>query len=336
MAFTSLDYFDMLRLLSEHPEWRGELRRVLFPADFESLPEIVRDAADVQRRTAQIVHDLVQAQERTEGRLNRVEEALTRLAEAQQRTEGRLSRVEEALARLAEAQQRTEDQVRALGEAQERTEGRLSRVEEALTRLAEAQQHTDERVAEMQRHTDERFQELAEIQKHNETHFANLDAAVHRLQTDVGHLRGRDLERTYAEGAAGYFAGLIKRPRALRRDALADLAEEAFSGYELRDLLRVDLVVRGRLPGKGETPEVLLAVEISATLDEGDVERAVRRAGLLRRAGYTAIPMIAGPDATLDALDAARSQSVATLRDGSVLLWEDALAAWAASPGPTE
>jgi hypothetical protein len=64
----------------------------------------------------QIVHDLAEAQQRTE---QRVEE----LAEAQRRTEQRL-------ADLVAAQQRTEQRVEELAEAQRRTEQRIGRLQD--------------------------------------------------------------------------------------------------------------------------------------------------------------------------------------------------------------
>src|SRR3990172_3707533 len=95
MAFTVDDYLDLLRVLSDHPEWRIELRRALIPDDFVSLPEGVRRVAEAQERTEEQVQALAEAQQRTEERLTRLEETVARLAEAQQRTEERLTRLEE-------------------------------------------------------------------------------------------------------------------------------------------------------------------------------------------------------------------------------------------------
>jgi vacuolar-type H+-ATPase subunit I/STV1 len=80
------------------------------------------------RELAEEVRLLVEAQRRTE---QRVEE----LAEAQRRTEERLGRLEMVVQELAEAQRRTEQRVEELAEAQRRAEERLGRVEERLGRL---------------------------------------------------------------------------------------------------------------------------------------------------------------------------------------------------------
>ncbi len=59
-------------------------------------------------------------------------------------------------------------------------------------------------------------------------------------------------------------------------------------------MLRLDLLVCGPPRQRPDVLEVWPAAEISAVVDQGDVERAQRRAEHLRRAGYRAIPVVAG------------------------------------------
>ena len=86
MAFTVEDYRDLVQLLSERPDWRSELRQLLLSDELLTLPEIVRG-----------------------------------LAEAQQRTEERLSKIENAIQNLTE-------QVKALTESQRQTDNTVSRL----------------------------------------------------------------------------------------------------------------------------------------------------------------------------------------------------------------
>lgn len=79
-----------------------------------------------------VVHELAQAQKRTEERLEE-------LAQAQKRTE---ERVEE----LAQAQKRTEERVEELAQAQKRTEERLDALTVQVQELAQAQKRTEETV----------------------------------------------------------------------------------------------------------------------------------------------------------------------------------------------
>ena len=73
MAFNVEEFQDLIRLLQERPEWRADLRRLVLTDELLALPELVRE--------------LVQAQQRTEVRVGRLEEALITLTEAQQRIE---------------------------------------------------------------------------------------------------------------------------------------------------------------------------------------------------------------------------------------------------------
>ena len=222
MTFTVRDYHDLVQLLTEHPEWQWELRRLLISEDLQALPGIVRDLAEAQQRTEAQVAALAEAQRRAEERLSgveerlsgveerlsRLEETVAALAEAQRRAEERLSGVEERLSRLeetvaalAEAQRRTDERLAAfqqrtderfaeLAEAQRRTDERLAafqqRTDERFAELAEAQRRTDERLAAFQQRTDERFAELAEAQRRTERALKRLSRQVGGLSDTVG------------------------------------------------------------------------------------------------------------------------------------------------------
>ena len=118
MAFTVEEFRDLVRILEEHPEWRAELRRLVLTDEILTLPELVRDLIQAQRRTEEQVAALVEAQRHTEERVTTLEERVASLIEAQQRTEVQLSA-------LVEAQQRTDQQISALTEAQLQTNYRL-------------------------------------------------------------------------------------------------------------------------------------------------------------------------------------------------------------------
>jgi len=53
-----------VRLLAEHPEWKTELRRLLLSEESLALPEIVRELAEVQRRTEERLEVLADGQQR--------------------------------------------------------------------------------------------------------------------------------------------------------------------------------------------------------------------------------------------------------------------------------
>ncbi len=295
MAFTIEDYQDLVQLLMENPQWRVELRQLLLSDDFLALPAIVRDLAEAQLRT----------EERLEALAQRVEE----LAEAQKRTEERV----EALAQRVEAlAQRVEE----LAEAQLRTEKRLEALAQRVEELAQRMESLAQRM-----------EELAEAQKRTET---GMQALTNRLSA----LDGRTFELMYREKATAYFGGLLRRLRVVQPNVLEDALEARLSEEEMLDVFRLDLLLDGRLrraPAVVVDREVWLAVEVSISVEEEDVERAYERAKYLQKAGYCAIPVVAGKQVYLDIENLARSFSVAMLRDGKVYFWEEALDTWVRS-----
>jgi hypothetical protein len=225
------------------------------------------------------------------------------LAEAQRRTEERLERLEATVAELAEAQRRTEERLEALVEAQRRTEERLERLEVTVAELAEAQRRTEERLE-------------------------RLEVTTKTLVDKVGALTGRSLEVDYRDKADAYFGRLLRRLQVVALRTLEDILEAHLSSQEFDDLLSLDLLIKGRPRHYPDLPEVLLAVEISAVVDQGDLDRAWRRAALLRQAGYQVIPMVAGEQITLEAENKARLQKIPVLQDGNISFWEEALQTW--------
>jgi len=334
MAFRAEDLQALVRLLREHPEWRDELRRALLPEDMALLARevaalaaevrrlaeaqsrtdaTVQALAEAQRRTDATVQALAEAQARTEERLRELAEAQKRTEEAQARTEQRVEelaqaqlRTERRLEELAQAQARTEQRVEELAQAQTRTEQRVeqlaqaqARTEERVAQLAQAQMRLEQRVEELaqaQTRTEQRVEELAQAQTRTETTLQALVETVRVLVKDVAALKGDNLERLYRDRAASYFARIVRRIRTVGPDQLGLLLDEAVDAgritlEEREDVLQADVVVEGRRDGE----TVYLVVEVSWEVGYEDVERAVRRAGVLQRAvAHPTLPAVAG------------------------------------------
>ncbi|MGC8780134.1 MAG: hypothetical protein ACP5UQ_04630 [Anaerolineae bacterium] len=235
------------------------------------------------------------------------------LAEAQKRTE---QRVEE----LAEAQKRTEQRVEELAEAQKRTEQRLDRLEAVVAELIEAQKRTEQRV-----------EELAAAQKRTEEILQKLIVRVDRIEVKLSGLIGDNLERKYREKAFAYLGQILRPVQSVSLQDLLPRLEERLSEAEVDDLLPLDLLLRGRVRRIEGSPEIWLAMEVSATVDKGDVERAVHRARLLNKAGLPTIAAVAGEEITNDASRLAAQEKVLVMLDGRRAHWEDALDAVLAS-----
>ena len=248
MAFTVNDVRDLTQVLALHPEWLGEVRRLVLTAELLTLPEIVRELAEAQARTERRVEELALAQARTEARL----EALT-------------ARVDALTVRV-----------------------------EALTVSV---------------------QDLVKSQQ--------------QIVNTMGGMKGRLLEMTYRERAVAYFGRLLRRPRVVSMNDLWETLENRLSKLELDDLLALDLLVQGRPREQADLDDVWLAVEVSSVVDQGDVERALRRAGLLRKAGLRAVPLVAGETLTQGAAEVLQDAPIVLMLDGRCEGWKSALAALA-------
>jgi myosin heavy subunit len=263
--------------------------------DFDSLRAAVQELAAAQQRTEQRVEELAAAQQRTE---QRVEE----LAAAQQRTEQRVEELAAAQQQASERLDRVEAAIERLTEAQTRTEERLNRVEAAIEQLIEAQTRTEEAIKQLVEHQN-------------------------WMRPRQDKLMGAFLENQYRQKAPAYFGRLLRRARVVSFQEIEDNLESRLPDYDRNDLFLVDLLVQGRPHARPESPDVWLAVEVSVVVDREDVERAQRRAAILKRAGYTAIATVAGEQVTRGGEETAHAGRVLLIQDGKVQFWEEALAA---------
>ena len=195
--------------------------------------------------------------------------------------------------------------VNELAEAQRRTEERLGRLEVVVTELAEAQRRTEETVR-------------------------GLAIEQGRMRTDLASLKGQSLEQTYARKAPAYFGRWLRQVRVVLPGALTAQIENALEANltpdEILEVLRADLIVRGRQRLPDAADELWLAVEVAAVVDRSDVGRARRRAALLRKAGFVALPVVAGESLTEGAEELIIAAPVVLVQNGLTLHWEETLA----------
>ncbi len=221
----------------------------------------------------------------------------------------------ELVRELVQAQQRTEARVGRLEEAQQRTEARVGQLAESLESL--------------RAETERRFQELATAQLTLTRRIDDLREAVqtlgdrtYTLTTDIGELKGSDLERRYRERPFAYFHRLIRQAHALSGDELNAMLDRAVAAQQLteedvEEIVWADAIVQGRR--REDDQEVFLVVEASWGIGPYDVQRADRRAKLLAKAGVTTLPVVAGMWVTPDGEAAARALKVWRVTDGRVV-----------------
>ncbi|MCW5934162.1 MAG: hypothetical protein KIT45_07665 [Fimbriimonadia bacterium] len=223
MPFTVNDARDLVRILELHPEWRAEVRRLVLPEELLTLPDLVRELAEMNR----------QALERLAGveeRLARAEERLAGVEERLARAEERLAGVEERLARAEERLAGVEERLAGVEERLAGVEERVARLEEAVLALVESQRRYDERLAAIeaeQQQTNVRLTSLEEGQQRLEHRFDGLEREVRSLQ----HVVGATAEES-AEGMLYFILPnkgyeLVGDPFSLRWNGEIDVVAEA-------------------------------------------------------------------------------------------------------------
>jgi len=192
--------------------------------------------------------------------------------------------------RLAEAQDRTEAQVAKLAEAQDRTEAQVAK-------LAEAQDRTEAQVFELTK-------VVQSLVIQGERQGARLDAVL-----------GSTFELQFRDRLTSYLGRLMRRGKLLRNDEVLDAIEQAVEPDEADEVLRVDAIASGIIDGIASH----VVVEVSATCGADDIDRAARRAGILRKAGLVAVPLVACKVISPELRSYAVSKQVRIWCDGTIL-----------------
>jgi len=104
------------------------------------------------------------------------------------------------------------------------------------------------------------------------------------LKGEFGRFKGKDFERTIKDKHYAYFGKLLRKTKLVQFEEILqiidDAEEKGLIKEEQRDsLLNLDIIVKGQI--KSTQKPVVLAVEISYSLYEDDIERAIERAQIL-------------------------------------------------------
>jgi hypothetical protein len=189
------------------------------------------------------------------------------------------ARVDAALATLAQRMVELTARVDTLAEAQVKTEARLERLEQAVEKLA---QRMDQ-----------------------------LTAIVEKLVIRSDRHEGMLLELKFRDRLPSYLGRYLRRAKVVQPADLLDEVEASLESAEVDDFLRADVLAQGTVNGE---PTYLIG-EVSYTADAGDVERAARRAALLRKASLPAVGLVA--------CEAVRPETLAYAREQGVRIWAD-------------
>ena len=268
----------------------------------------------------------------TKAEFRELNETVGRLADAQERTEKRVAELAEGQASLAAAQVRTEAQVAELTKAQARTEAQVAeltkaqvRTETQVAELTKAQARTETQVAELTKakaHTEVRLAELTVAQTQTQTELAELTRVVRTLVVNgerqamrLDAVLGRTFEIQFRDRLTAYLGRLMRRGKLLRNDEVLDSIEQAVDVREADEVLRADAIASGLIDGVASH----VVVEVSVACGVDDIDRTERRAGILRKAGLPAVPLVACEVISPELVAYARSKQVRIWCNGTVL-----------------
>ncbi len=205
-----------------------------------------------------------------------------------------------ALAALTQEVREFIAEQRAINQEQKRTNDAI------FARLDRIEQDVAEAKADIKDLKSDMVEAKSDI-KDLKTTVGHLVGTVNRMDGTVSQLVGDWAERKVHANIDNM---LHQRQRGLRSlvilksvnqhlntdlsDELADAADEGLITPEEMEALRsIDLITRARLKDTGET--IYHAVEVSVTVDNHDVQRAIARADILSRATKTkTIPVVVG------------------------------------------
>lgn len=246
-----------------------------------------------------------------------------RQAALEERLTCELSAVWEAINALRAEVEELRQEVRSVAERQERMEKRQEQMEQRMERMEQRQERMEERQDRMEQRQD------------------RMERRLQRLETDVGHLKGTVKEITYRTNFLGYFGFWVLSAedpwRRLWEKIEEALQEGMLTQDELTDLRSADLLWLGVLRrGKFAGQEVLIVAEFSWTVQREDVERALRRASLARKAGFWSLPLVAGTEwESAELKNEAIAKGVVCVENGRVdpLDWDTILTFWQPNKG---
>jgi len=304
MAFTISEFRDLLQLLEQHPTWREELRRWVLTEELLALPQTVHELAEAQRRTEE---RLGQVAGHMDALIQRVDQLTLRVDQLTDRMDQLVLRMDQLTDRMDQLTDRMDQLVLRMDQLTDRMDQLTDRMDQLTDRMDQLALRMDQLALRMDQLA-LRMDQLAEIQL--------------RMGSDLERLKGSDLERRYRERAHAYFSRLLRRTHVLSGEELSILLDEAvlqgqLTQEEADEVLQADVIVRGRRREDGT--QVHLVVEVSWGVGLSDVERAAARAALLTRTGLFTLPVVAGFWVTPEAQEPARALRVWQVTDGRVV-----------------
>ena len=315
------DISDLARILKEHPEWAETLRSLLLTRELVELPEKVAQLTErvdrlilwleefvrEQRETNRELREFNQEQRETNRELRGEQQELKQRHDEFIREQQALGRrLDEFILEQRETNRELREERQALGR---RLDEFIREQRETNRELREFNQEQ----REINRDSNQRLIRLEEIAVRSEERFTNLETVtgqlriqVGNLETQVGRLRGDALENRLSGNIRplvcqrfGLRWPAILKSRFISLDpALYEQLYAAESGGvitedQILQLEQADFILSAQ---RKETRAALyLVVEVSRTINDGDITRASSRAATLAAAtGTETLALVVG------------------------------------------
>jgi cell division septum initiation protein DivIVA len=202
----------------------------------------------------------------------------------------------------------------------------IARLTERMGVLTERMDVLTERVDQLTQRVDQLTQRVDQLTQRVDQLAERMDQLAERMDQLVGkvaNLDGQMFEYNFERKLSSWLGPRFRRPKVIDPydfEAIDDAFERGtITESELYDLAATDVLVSARDGRGAAAPEIILAVEVSVTVDINDVRRAFRRAVLLANCGVTALAVVAGERITASAKAAAeRLNAVALIRKRAI------------------
>jgi DNA repair exonuclease SbcCD ATPase subunit len=209
----------------------------------------------------------------------------------------KFDRMEKKIDRIEHKVDKLEERTSRIEERQARSEERQARSEERQDRLEKKVDKLGEEVGVLKKDVDTLKKDVGTLKQDVDTLKQDVDTLkkdVNILKKDVAYLKGSDRERWYRDKAHAVFGRLVLKGKPFEEKAVEILWDAYKRGQiskeERDEVLSSDLLWSGERDGKF----VVLVVEVSFTISQNDIERAKKRAEILRKLGILAIPVVGG------------------------------------------
>ena len=330
---------ELIRRIREDEAFRRELLEVLLSEEFLHLPPTVRR---IEESLDRLIRTLEEERQAAAERQRRIDEQIERLG---QRIDALATRVEAQIEALTQRMDRVESQIEALTARMDRVEAqiealtqriddltvRMERVEaqiEALTQRMERVEAQIEALTQRMERVEAQIEALTQRMERVEAQIAELTQELRFVRSRLDEYVGITLELRYHQRAGAIFGRFLRRVRPGTAGDVSDQLVELLTEREAEEAFAIDLLVRGVPRSMPELGEVWIAIEVSSVIDRYDVERALRRAAILRRVHTRVLPAVAGERLTEGAGELAGNEAVLIVQDGRVSGWEDAATRW--------